>query len=163
MNHDIPPFDDTPLDHAPFDNPAHEREWQAQERALQAERLGLDPSSGDARLRRYRALTRVLREPMPDALPADFARQMAVRVGAAPARQPAAESRLEWALTATLIALLAVSAAVVTLLYGNAWLPAFRQLLPPPGAPAMHWLLALGACVGATWLLGLRPAHRPTG
>ena len=157
MNHDLPPLDDVP-----FDNPAQEREWQAQERALRAERLGLDPSNGDGRVRRYRLLARALREPLPDALPADFARQMAARVAAAPAHQPAAESRFDWVLTTALIAVLAVAAGVVTVLYGDAWLPAFRQLLPPPGTPAVQWLLALGACMAATWLLGLRPAHHPT-
>lgn len=156
MNHDLPPFDDVP-----FDDPAQEREWQAQERALRAERLGLDPSNGDGRVRRYRLLARALREPMPEALPADFARQMAARAAAAPARGQAAESRLEWALTAALIAVLAVSAGVVTVLYGDAWLPAFRQLLPSPGTPGAQWLLALGACMTATWLLSLRPAHHP--
>ena len=78
MNHDLPPFDDA----------AREREWQAQEHALRAERLGLDPAAGDARVRRYRLLARALREPMPDALPADFAQRMAAQVAAAPAQRP---------------------------------------------------------------------------
>src|SRR6185503_17201786 len=69
MNHDLPPFDD----------PAREREWLAQERALDAERRGLAPAGDNARVRRYRLLARALREPMPVALPADFARRMAAQ------------------------------------------------------------------------------------
>jgi hypothetical protein len=160
MNHDIPPFDDSP-----FEDRAHEREWQAQERALQAERLGLDPSSGDERVRRYRLLARALREPMPAALPADFAQQMAARVAAVPAHDTAGDSRFEFMLTGTLIAVLVVAAVVVTADYGSAWLPAFRQLLPASGTAATNWLLALGGCLGASWLLGLwqRPAPASPG
>ncbi|MBD8874163.1 hypothetical protein [Rhodanobacter sp. DHB23] len=155
MNHDIPPFN----------NPAQEREWQAQERALHAERLGLDPSNGDERVRRYRMLARALREPVPSALPDDFARQMAARVAAAPARGGADDSRIEFVLMGALVAALAVAAGVVVADYGSAWLPAFRQLLPASGAPATSWILALGSCLGVSWLLGLwqKPRHAATG
>lgn len=153
MNHDITSFDDL----------AQEREWQAQERALRAERLGLDPSGGDGRVRRYRLLARALREPMPPALPADFARRMAECVAAVPARGKASDTRIEFALIGALVAALIVAACVVVADYGGAWLPNFRQLLPPPGASATNWLLALGGCLGASWLLGLwqRPVHAP--
>ncbi|HKR77016.1 MAG TPA: hypothetical protein VJR95_10135 [Rhodanobacter sp.] len=147
--HDLPPFSD----------PALEREWQAQERALQAERLGLDPANGDARVRRYRLLARTLRESMPDALPADFARQMAAQVAAAPTRRPVTGTRFESALASALIAVLLMAGGVVLAYYGNAWLPAFRGLLPSSSAPATGWLLALGGCLGASWLLGLWQQH----
>ena len=150
MNHD-----DAPFDNRPFDDPAQEREWQAQERAMQAERLGLDPSNGDARVRRYRVLARALREPMPSALPADFAQQMAARVAVAQARSKTHDSHLEFALMGALIATLAVAAIVVIADYGSAWLPAFRQLLPATGSPSTSWMLALGGCIGASWLVGL--------
>lgn len=142
-------------DDAPFDNPAHEREWQAQERALRAERLGLDPSNGDARVRHYRLLARALREPMPSALPADFAQQMAARAAAMPAHGKADGTRLEFALIGALVATLAVAAIVVIADYGSTWLPALRQLLPAAGSPSMSWILALGGCIGASWLVGL--------
>jgi len=151
MNHD-------PL---PFENPAHEREWQAQERALRAERLGLDASSGDGRLRRYRLLARALREPVPPALPDDFARQMAVRVAGIPAREEADDSRFDYMLVGALVVALTGAAAVVTIDHGRAWLTAFSHLLPATASSsASEWLLALGGCVVATWLLGLRPARR---
>jgi hypothetical protein len=73
MNHDIPPFDDA----------AREREWLAQENAMRRERLHLDPHGDDARTKRYRMLARVLRQPLDENLPPDFARQLAAQVGAA--------------------------------------------------------------------------------
>lgn len=151
-------------DDAPFDNPMHEREWQAQERALRAERLGLDPSNGDERVRRYRMLARALREPMPSALPADFAQQMVARVAAAPARSKAYGSHFEFALIGALVATLAVAAIAVIADYGSTWLPAFRQLPPAVGSPSMNWMLALGSCIAASWLVGLwqKPGHGAT-
>lgn len=145
MNHDIPPFDDD----------AREREWQAQEYALRAERLGLDPAAGDARVHRYRVLARALREPMPDALPADFALQMAARVAAPPARRHAADAHFESTLASALAAVLLVAGGAMLAVYGKAWLPALHGLLPSSGSPATGWLLALGGCLGASWLLGL--------
>ena len=157
--HELPPFDDIP-----FENPAQEREWQAQERALDAERRGLDATADDARTRRYRLLARTLREPVPVALPADFAQRMAAQVTAMPSRQQAVEPRFESTLASALLVVLLLAGGAMLAYYGNAWLPAFRALLPTAGAPATGWLLALGGCLGASWLLGLwqRHAHGPT-
>ncbi|GAA0887660.1 hypothetical protein [Rhodanobacter soli] len=138
----------------PFDDAAHEREWLAQERAMQRERLQLDPAGDDARSRRYRLLARALREPLPDALPADFAQQLVARVAAAPARRTTSGTGFEATLTLALATVLAVAAGVVVAIYGGAWLPSFVALLPPPHAPATRWLLALAGCLGASWLLG---------
>lgn len=146
MNHEIPSFDD----------PAREHEWQAQERARDAERLNRDPAGDDARVRRYRLLARTLREPMPDALPADFARQMAAQVAVAPA---ATGMRFESTLASVLAAVLLVAGGVVLAIYDNTWQPAFRDLLPASGTPATGWLLALGGCLGASWLLGQWQRH----
>ncbi|ODT96079.1 MAG: hypothetical protein ABS82_06100 [Rhodanobacter sp. SCN 67-45] len=134
----------------PFDDAAQEREWLAQENAMRRERLQLDSTGDDARSRRYRLLARTLREPLPDALPADFARQLAARVAAGPAGR-SVESLLALALAIAL----AVAAGAVVAIYGGTWLPSFAALLPAPHAPATHWLLALGGCLGASWLLGL--------
>lgn len=148
----------------PFDNAAHEREWQAQERALDAERRGLDPVTDDARVRRYRLLARTLREPMPVALPADFAQRLAAQVAAAPVRRRADDARVESVLAIALAVAMIVAAGVVIANDGDAWLSAFRHLLPAIGTPATGWLLTLGGCVGASWLLGLwqRHAHHTT-
>ena len=146
MNHDLPPFDD----------PAREREWRAQERALDAERQGRDATDDDARVRRYRLLARTLREPIPDALPADFARQMAAQVATAPSRRQVAGMRIESTLADTLVVLLLVAGGVMLAIYGNTWLPAFHTLLP---THATSWLLALGGCLGASWLFGQWQRH----
>lgn len=143
----------------PFDDAAHEREWLAQEGAMRRERLQLDPAGDDARSRRYRLLARALREPLPDALPADFAQQLAARVAAAPARRGAPGRSFESTLTLALAIALAVTAIVVVAIYGSTWLPSFVTLLPPPHAPAIRWLLALAGCLGASWLLGLWQRH----
>jgi hypothetical protein len=145
----------------PFDDAAHEREWLVQERAMQRERLQLDPAGDDARSRRYRLLARALREPLPDALPADFAQQLVARVAAAPARRTTSGARFESMLTLALATVLAVAAGVVVAIYGGAWLPSFVTLLPTPHAPATRWLLALAGCLGASWLLGQWQRHAP--
>jgi hypothetical protein len=143
----------------PFDEPAHEREWLAQERAMRRERLQLDPAGDDARSRRYRLLARTLREPLPETLPADFAQRVAAQAAAAPARRAASDSSFESALTLALAIVLAVAAGAVVAMYGSTWLPSFAALLPSPHAPAMRWLLALAGCLGASWLLGLWQRH----
>lgn len=143
----------------PFDDATHEREWLAQENAMRRERLQLDPVGDDARSRRYRLLAHALREPLPDALPADFAQQMAARVAASPARQVASGTRFEFTLMLVLATVLAVAAAAVTAMYGDAWLPSFTTILPAPNAPATRWLLALAGCLGVSWLLGQWHPH----
>ena len=149
----------------PFDDAAQEREWLAQENAMRRERLQLDPAGDDARSRRYRLLARALREPLPDALPADFARQIAARVAASPARRAASGTRFEFTLMLLLTIALAVAAVAVTAMYGDAWLSSFARVLPTPHSPATRWLLALAGCLGASWLLGQwqRHVYGPTG
>lgn len=149
-------------DHLPaFDDAAHEREWLAQERAMRRERLQLDSAGDDARSRRYRLLARALREPLPHALPADFAQQLAAQVATLPARQAPGGGSFESALALALAIVLAIAAAAVVALYGSTWLPSFAALLPAPHAPATRWLLALGGCLGASWLLGQWQRHVP--
>lgn len=129
------------------DRDVDDREWQAQERALQAERLHL--ADGDPRLAAYRHVARVLRQPLPHGLPADFARQLAARFGRAPL-----DTRVEQGLLRGLVTLFGLSGAVVAAMYGQAWLPAILAVLPASASPnAMHWLLAVGACVGMSWTL----------
>lgn len=149
MNHDID-------NHIPvFDDPAREREWLVQEQAMRRERLHLDAVNDDARMRRYRLLARALREPLPHALPADFARQLAEQVAAGPAaRRAASDTRFEFVLLLTLATVLAVAAGAVVAMYGGMWLPSFVAILPAPQAPTTRWLLALFGCLGTSWLLG---------
>ncbi|WP_426690291.1 hypothetical protein [Rhodanobacter ginsengiterrae] len=145
-------------DHIPaFDDAAQEREWLAQEAASRRERLQLDCAGDDPRSRRYRLIARSLRQPLPDSLPADFAQQLAARAGAAPAAPAAAGTSFEFRLMLVLAATLAIAAGAVVVIYGQAWLPSFVELLPKP--PASRWLLALAGCLGASWLLGRWPRH----
>ncbi|HTB68343.1 MAG TPA: hypothetical protein VK727_19130 [Steroidobacteraceae bacterium] len=142
-------------------NDADEHEWQAQERALQAERLGLDATDDDARLRRYRLLARTLRQPLPATLPLDFASQIAARLTAPPAEMAPVSGRFESILLGVLAGLLVVCAAVVLARDGQAWLPAIRATLPAADVQDLRWLLAFVGCLGCSWLLwqGPRRVH----
>ena len=142
--------DDVP----PFDDPAHEREWLAQERARHCELLQHDRVGDDARNQRYRLLARALRAPLRETLPAQFAKRVAARAAAVPAKRVLADSRFEFVLTLALGLVLIVAAGTIMTIYAGTWLPAFGALLPAPQAPARGWLLALAGCVGASWLCG---------
>ena len=143
----------------PFDDDAHEREWLAQEAAMRRERLQLDSAGDDARSQRYRLIARSLRQPPPDALPADFAQQLAARVSAVPSPAASASASFEFKLMLVLAATMAIAAVAVVAIYGNAWLPSFTALAPNPQAPATRWLLALASCIGVSWLLGVWQRH----
>lgn len=134
-----------------------EHEWRLQERALREERLGT-VDSGDAEVEVYRKLVRVLREPVPDALPADFAATVAARAARMPAR---GDDRLERWLLRSLLAVLAASALYFAVNEGGQWLRASLSLFPATNAASVrNWGLALAACVGMTWVLGhLRDGH----
>lgn len=129
------------FDHARID----EREWQAQERALQDVRTGT-PST-DPLAARYRAVAEALRAPLPELLPPDFAARMAAQVRHAPL-----DARFEGTLVRTLTTLLGLSGAASAALYGRQWLPAILGPLQLDSASALNWALALGACVAITWL-----------
>lgn len=124
-----------------------DNEWLAQERALQDERADV-ASSNDPLVARYRVIVRALRQPQPAALPADFARTLAAQVQHMPL-----DTRVEQGLMRALVALMAVSGAVVAALYGQDWWPAIASLLPLSSGVAINWALALAACVGASWLV----------
>jgi hypothetical protein len=132
------------------ENTHEEREWQAQERALHDERLGV--ASGDDPLQaHYRLVARALRQPLPDALPGGFAEQVAARARLQAVHAPP-DLRIEQRLVRVLVAVLALSAAVAVAWYGPQWWQAVTTLLP--GA-ALNWTLALMACVGLSWTFDL--------
>lgn len=139
MNHETDPI---PC----FDDPAEEREWLAQESAMRRDRLHLDPAGDDARSQRYRLLARALRAPVADGLPADFAQRVSARIAPHPPTLA-----FEQTLTTTLTGVLVLAALCVTFIYGAAWWPSFKMLLPAPDAA--RWGLALGACLVSTWAL----------
>jgi hypothetical protein len=134
-----------------FDDPALEREWQAQENAMRREHLHLDPTGEDPRSQRYRLLARALRATPPDSLPGDFAQRVSALAAASePARTTA--MTLEMILAATLASLLLLTAVTATFIYGATWWPAFAALQPTPATT--QWLLALVGCLGLSWLAG---------
>jgi hypothetical protein len=125
-------------------------EWQAQERALHDERIGAAP--GDDPLHAdYRRVARALRQPLPHAPPEDFAANVAA-LARLQAMHKAPDLRIEQRLVRGLIAVLALSAAVVVAWYGAQWWQAITVLLP--GA-ALNWTLALMACVAVSWSFDL--------
>lgn len=132
-----------------FDDPASQREWQAQEAALRHERLRLSPALDDPRTRGYRLLARALRTEPPGGLPDDFAQRVAA-MAADSGR--AGTLTLESALTATLACALLLSAVAAALKYGAVWWSGFVPWLPAPAVA--QWLVALVGCVGLTWLVG---------
>jgi hypothetical protein len=130
-----------------LDQRIDEHEWLAQERALREERAGAIAAGDDPLLARYRQVARALRRPLPDALPADFARSVAMRVAHA-----GPDMRLEQQLLRVLSLLLAVSAIAALVLYGGQWPRAFAAALPSLAVgTTMNWALALAACLGLSW------------
>lgn len=128
-----------------------EREWRLQERALREERLHAD-DDGDPELAAYRHVVRALREPLPDALPPNFAASVAAQAARLPVR---GESALERWLVRFLCVAFAVSALYFIANDGGQWLRASLSLLPNADASALRsWGLALGACVAMTWAFG---------
>jgi len=109
-----------------------EREWALQERALRAERLRLDDSDDQA-LRRYRMVTRALRQPLAENLPPDFASKIAIEAR----RRVAVDTRLELYLSWALLGVLVGMLIGVVVWYANSW----KQLVPQ--ALSQPWLLAL--------------------
>jgi hypothetical protein len=144
-------------------DPAREREWQAQERALRAERLGLDPHGDDARVRRYRLLARALREPPTASLPADFASQVAARAARSARARQLRGGSLETVLLAGLPGALVLTGGVALAMYAPSWLPAVRLSVPTVDPQSLHWSLAFAGCLGLSWLLGaLKPRNHRT-
>ena len=141
--HRFEPPEPHPVEPHAFD----EREWQLQERALHEECVGAAPSD-DPALAGYRRVTRALRAPMPDALPADFATRVAAR---AEARRRAG-SRVEEVLTQALLAALGVAGGVFAVRYGADWLRDATDLLPRQHLDlGLQWGLAILACLGLSW------------
>ena len=137
---------------ARIDDPASQREWQAQEAALRHERLHLNPEHDDPRTLGYRLLARALKTEPPGALPDDFAPRVAALTAQAAQAKRASATSLETILIIALASALLLSAAAAAAKYGASWWPAFAAWLPAPAIA--QWLVALVGCVGLTWLVG---------
>ncbi len=131
-------------------------EWQAQERAVREERERNNVIA-DSRIAQYRLVARALRQPMPDLLPADFAKNLAARVAHVPL-----DTRLERWLMCLLTGAMIVSGIVAMLIHGAGWWQAVASSVPDTSATTINWICAVGACMGGSWLLermGLMATH----
>jgi|GEM_PF-1002373 hypothetical protein len=150
----------------PLPNPAHEGEWQAQERAVLAERTHAAADADDARSREYRLIARALSEAPADTLPEDFATSVAQR---ALANQRAAMSDVESftspferRLLQLLVAVFGVAIGAVVVFLGGETLQSIGSSVLAMSAYAQNpWVLALAACLalsagGQLW----RPRER---
>jgi hypothetical protein len=128
----------------PADAQRLEREWQAQERAMEQERRGVPLDPADPRLGEYRLIARALRAPAMEPVPYDLAAQIVRRVEAA---QTLGE-RVEGWLLRFLIAALAVVAVGAVAIYGPGWVSSFVALWPQPSPQATGWAGLLLGCLG---------------
>lgn len=131
-------------------------EWQAQERALRAERLDLDETGDDERVLAYRRVARALAQPLPDPLPADFAERLAQRV----ASRRTVRDWPDRLLGLGLPLVLAVSLLVLVAWHGSAWWHALSSWLPAHVLLG-PWTLSLAACLGLSMLFDSWHRHRP--
>jgi len=135
-----------------FENEREQREWDAQEAALRAERSG-SAAAGDAEFAQYRFIARALRTPQLDAIPHDFAAETAAR---ALREQRIANEAVEVWLGRGFIALLLLAGAVALRVYGGESLLGFSFSVPDGATPGIQsvvgWSFAVAACIGITSL-----------
>ncbi|MGO4222342.1 hypothetical protein AB4Y64_10865 [Lysobacter sp. TAF61] len=132
----------------PADAQRMEREWQAQERALDQERRGVPLDAADPRVGEYRLIARALRAPAMEPVPHDLAAQIVRRVEAA---QSLGE-RVEGWLLRILVAVLALVALGAMAIWGSDWASAFVGLWPQPSPQSAAWGGLLLACLAASLL-----------
>jgi hypothetical protein len=137
-------------------DPHADREWSDQERGLREERLGLASAGAEPRVAQYRLLARVLSEPAEDSLPHNFAALVARRAEAA---SEMAGDRVERWVQHVLLAVLALM--FIAFFAGDllAWLQLFAggagAADEPGGSPTARWVLAIGLCIGLSFLVEL--------
>ncbi|HXS80267.1 MAG TPA: hypothetical protein VN818_08275 [Gammaproteobacteria bacterium] len=131
-----------------FESEREQREWDAQEAALRAERAG-SVAAGDAEFTQYRLIARALRTPQLDVIPHDFARETAAR---ALREQRIANEAVEVWLGRGLIALLLLAGAGALRVYGGEALLGFSFSVPDAATLGIQsvvgWSFAVAACVG---------------
>jgi hypothetical protein len=131
-----------------FESEREQREWDAQEAALRAERAG-SVAAGDAEFTQYRLIARALRMPQLDVIPHDFARETAAR---ALREQRIANETLEVWLGRGLVALLVLVGAVAIRAYGGDQLLGLSFSVPDAATLGIQsvvgWSVAVAACVG---------------
>lgn len=135
-----------------IDKESELREWEAQERAVRAERLGARVGH-DPAVAQYRLIDRALRNPPLSRMPSDFAAQVAARVEQ---KARAGNEHLEVWLGRALVALLVLAgAAAVAIFLGDALRDLAENFtVPEPTAFRVQivagWAAAIAACVGVS-------------
>jgi hypothetical protein len=139
-----------------------EREWQAQERAMQCERAGVEVTDGDAASAEYLSIARALRQPLDAGLPADFASRVA-NLATARVRPAGVDSRFEQGLLVVLGVSMGIAALVAAWVYGAGWMQSMLNPLAAPfghvGKASLAWPLALASCLVLSWLSGHLHRH----
>ena len=140
-----------------FDDEREQREWDAQERALRAERGGAH-AAGDASVAHYRIIARALRTPPLDALPADFAARTAAR-----AERESRGEHLEVWLERGLVALLVLAGVGALLFFRDEPLLPLSFSLPERASfgiqTVLSWCVAIAACVGLSSAFAFARKH----
>lgn len=137
-----------------------QREWDAQESALRAERSGRG-GNDDPTVAQYRLIARALRTPPLDPLPGDFALRTAVLVER---RARVADEGIEQWLERGLAVLLLLVGSFTLYGYGReVSLPALPSFSIPEGATfgiqtIASWSFAVAICVGLSSAFAL--AHK---
>jgi hypothetical protein len=143
-----------------FDTEREQREWDAQESALRAERTGVAATGEGADVARYRLVARALRSPPLDAVPNDFAARVAASVER---RSRGADENVELWLERGLVALLLLAGAAALVVYNGDWLRELSFSVPERAASGIQtivsWSLAIAVCVGisSAFALGRKP------
>jgi len=131
-----------------------EREWQAQQRAMEAERNGQDAAELDDLAAGYVPIARALRRPLACGLPSDFAFRVAARA-AGQAQSTPLESRLEQWLLTVLGSAMGVASLIVLLIYREVWLEPLTSILGQTGTLDSPWPVVLAGCLAVSWLADL--------
>ncbi len=137
--------------------PVDEHEWLAQERAARAERLGiLGEPDEDPLVARYRDLSRALREPRADGLPANFAKDLARHVAI---DYDARADGFERVVLHAMTALLGLFLGVICVIYGPTWAQAIGQ---ETSERTLQWAALVASCTGLHWALDRWRLRRAT-
>ena len=128
-----------------------EREWQAQERAMQVERNGQDVADVDNLAASYVSIAKALRQPLVSGLPSDFANRTAARVAEQLRTMPVDSGLERWLLNA-LAVVMALSGLLVLLLYRDNWLAPLTVMLGQVGSLDSPGLLVMALCLAVSWL-----------
>jgi len=136
-----------------------QREWDAQESALRAERSGRG-GDDDPTVAQYRLIARALRTPPLDPLPSDFALHVAARAGQ---QATVADEGIERWIERGLAVLLLLVGAVALRVYSGEVFSEISFALPEGSnfgvQTVVSWSLAVALCVGLSSAFAFARKH----